>query len=277
MTDRYVLLGNPVEHSISPRIFTLFAEQTGQNITYEKLLVPTKQFADTVVALIRDGVHGANVTLPFKLEAVVVADTVTPRAKVAHAANTLIFQNDQTILADNTDGAGLILDLARLGLPVADLKLMIIGAGGACRGIIGPLLSADVKMIYIANRTLSRAQQVVHSFAGDQRVQICASEQFADCDFDCIINTSSASVDHQLPSFIPTELKKPVRWGYDLFYSKQPTVFVKWLKQQGIEQAYDGTGMLVGQAAESFFLWRGMRPQIEPVINQLKRFTDTDS
>ena len=271
MTKQYAVIGNPIAHSLSPRIHSLFAEQTQKDISYEAIAVAPDEFEDTIDALVKRGFGGVNVTLPFKLSAAAIANTVSARVTAAAAANTLIFQKDQTILADNTDGVGLLLDLARLDLDLSQRTVMLIGAGGACRGILQPLLSMDVKAIYIANRSLERAQQLVTDFCADQRVHLCPAEAFKDCPFDVLINTSSSSVNHQLPAFLPAALPQSIRWGYDLFYSSQATVFVQWLQQQGLVHAHDGLGMLVGQAAESFFLWHRVRPEIASVIRQIKQ------
>ncbi len=268
MPDRYALIGNPVAHSISPRIHARFAEQTGEDITYELILAPRDGFADAVAAFANDGGKGMNVTLPFKGEACRLADELGAQAAAAEAANTLVFRADGTTYADNTDGAGLLDDLRRLGCAVAGRSLLIVGAGGAGRGIVPALLEARPRALVIANRTHPRAQTLAERFARLGPVAACPLGELTQRRFDGVINATSASLDGAVPD-LPDALADHLGWGYDLAYAGDATPFMRWLTAHGVTAAYDGTGMLVAQAAASFYLWRGVRPEVEDVLGML--------
>ena len=265
MSDRYALIGNPVKHSLSPRIHALFAEQTRQDLSYELLLAPSDGFTAALTEFRQKGGKGVNVTLPFKAEACRYADAHSVRATQAGVANTLLFRNDGEVYADNTDGVGLCADLRRLDCPVRGRSLLVVGAGGACRGIVPALLEMCPWSLVIANRTAARAQELAACFGSLGTVAACSLEDLAGRSFDGVINATSASLDNTLPD-LPDSLAGSLSWGYDLaYYASEPTVFVRWLTSRGIARAYDGIGMLVAQAAASFYLWRGVKPEIAPV------------
>ncbi len=268
--DRYAVFGNPIEHSKSPLIHSLFAKQTEQNIEYGRQQPDADGFNDAINTFFAKGYTGANVTSPFKLDAFRFADELTPRAKVAEAVNTLYKREDGTILGDNTDGAGLVQDLQRLWGELNGKRLLLIGAGGATRGIILPLILAKVNNIHIANRTASKAQQLADKFANEGAVSASGFSDLPETDFDLIVNCTSSSLDGDLPDIAPCIFTN-ASFGYDMTYKSHATSFMAWAHEcnQAIKTA-DGLGMLVGQAAESFYVWRNVRPLIEPVIKTVR-------
>jgi shikimate dehydrogenase len=256
-TDRYAVVGNPVAHSKSPDIHMKFAEQTGQHLTYERLLAPPDGFTAAVRHFIEQGGKGLNVTLPFKLEAHALADSLTERARAAGAVNTLKFA-DGAILGDNTDGAGLATDIERnAALPLAGKKILLLGAGGAARGVVLPLLQAVPASLTIVNRTADKAVALATAFASEGNVQASDYAQLHGR-YDIVINATSASLGQELPP-VPATVFGGGALAYDMMYGSEPTVFMRFALQNGA-RARDGFGMLVEQAAESFFLWRGVRP-----------------
>ncbi len=270
--ERYAVIGNPVAHSKSPEIHTRFAEQTEQELIYERLLAPLDGFADTVRRFIDEGGKGANVTVPFKLEAYALAMVLTARAQAAGAVNTLKFDQaangEALILGDNTDGVGLVTDIvsnARVAL--ADKRVLLLGAGGAARGVILPLLQAGPAELVIANRTASKALELAQRFTAQGKVR---ASDFTSLEgpFDVIVNATSASLSDDLPP-IPAGVFGRESFAYDMMYGKAPTVFMRLATQHGA-MASDGLGMLVEQAAESFLVWRGVRPQTAPVFAALR-------
>lgn len=268
MVDRYVVIGNPIAHSKSPQIHAYFARQTGEPVEYERLLAPLDGFEATVRAFIAAGGGGANVTVPFKLEAFALADERSARAEAAGAVNTLSFQ-DGRILGDNTDGIGLVRDIVlRAGVPLAGKRLLLLGAGGAARGALLPLLEELPGEIVLANRTLARAEQLVSQFNGaDGRLRASALDALAG-GFDVIINATSASLSAELPPVPPTVFDSQT-FAYDMMYGAGPTVFLQLAAARGAS-IRDGLGMLVEQAAEAFFVWRGLRPDTAPVYQWLR-------
>lgn len=267
MTDIYAVIGNPIAHSKSPEIHARFAAQTGQDIDYRRLLAPLDDFAGTVAAFIAAGGKGANVTVPFKLEAFALATRLTPRAQAAGAVNTLKFDGD-AILGDNTDGVGLVADIVRnAGVALAGRRILLLGAGGAARGVILPLLQQAPAELVIANRTAAKALALAQEFAAQGPILAC---DFADLagPFDIVINATAASLAAALPP-IPARVFSPACFAYDMMYGKEPTVFMRFAAQHGAT-VRDGLGMLVEQAAESFLLWRGVRPATAPVLAQLR-------
>ncbi len=263
-------MGDPVAHSKSPRIHALFARQTGQVIRYEARRVPSGQLAAALGHFREEGGCGCNITVPLKLEAFRLADRPTDRARQARAANTLWFSGDGGIHADNTDGIGLLRDLVQnLGWSVTGMRLLILGAGGAVRGILGPLLEQGPGRVVIANRTVSRARELARDFAAAGPLEACGFDGLAGRHFDLVINGTSASLGGELPP-LPDELLDAGARCYDLMYAARPTPFLAWAAQRGAQTA-DGLGMLVEQAAESFFIWRGVRPDTAPVIDLLRR------
>jgi shikimate dehydrogenase len=265
--DRYLVIGNPVAHSKSPQIHTAFAEQTGQHLRYERLQAPLDGFVATVRHFIEQGGKGMSVTVPFKLEAHALADTLTERARAAGAVNSLKFEGGK-ILGDNTDGAGLVSDIAlNVGLSLRGKKILMLGAGGAARGAILPLLQAGAASLTIANRTATKASELADAFS--RQGSIFASEFDAlQGGFDIVINATSASIEGDLPPVRP-DIFAPGALAYDMMYGKEPTVFMRFATQHGAT-ARDGLGMLVEQAAEAFLLWRGVRPDTAPVFAALR-------
>lgn len=266
--DRYAVIGNPIEHSKSPQVHALFAQQTRQAMRYERLLAPVDCFADSVHEFIAQGGRGANVTVPFKLEAFALAQELTPRATAAGAVNTLSFSADG-IKGDNTDGIGLVRDITHnAGVPLRDRSVLLLGAGGAARGVILPLIEESIACLVIANRTQPRAMALAKEFSdGDISVSSAAFDQLDQC-FDVIINATSASLDSELPP-LPDCVFGPQTLAYDMMYGAQPTIFMQHAAQRGAA-VRDGLGMLIEQAAESFFVWRGVRPETASVYQWLR-------
>ena len=267
MNDRYAVIGNPVAHSKSPEIHTRFAAQTGQQITYERLLAPLDGFAASVHDFIAQGGKGANVTLPFKLEAYALATRLSERAQAAGAVNTLQFDGAH-ILGDNTDGVGLVADIVRnAGVSVAGQRVLLLGAGGAARGALLPLLQEHPAELVIANRSAAKAVALAQQFAAHGRIRASAFAAL-DGQFDLIINATSASLAAELPPVSGTLFGRDTL-AYDMMYGTLPTVFMQFAAAQGAS-VRDGLGMLVEQAAEAFLLWRGVRPQTAPVFAALR-------
>lgn len=265
MTDRYAVFGNPIAHSRSPRIHAAFAAQTGQTLKYEALLAPLDGFAAAVAAFRDAGGRGANVTVPFKEQAHALCSHLTPRARAAGAVNTLIFEGSE-VLGDNTDGIGLVHDLlANLGVAIADRRVLLMGAGGAARGVVLPLLEQKPAELFIANRTAAKAEELVRHFSSPL-LKGGGYEAVAG-PYDLVINATAASLAGDLPP-LPAGLFAPGALAYDMMYGKD-TPFLALARREGVRGA-DGLGMLVEQAAEAFFLWRGVRPATGPVIDQLR-------
>ncbi len=270
MTDRYAVIGNPIAHSKSPQIHTLFAEQTGEPLVYTALLGPTDAFVKTVNAFAANGGRGLNVTVPFKNEAFVLASDYSQRALRASAVNTLSWQPEtQNWHGDNTDGVGLVRDLQRnLQVELAGKRLLVLGAGGAVQGVLGPLLDAAPAHIHIANRTAGKAAALAQYFADAGSVAGGGWESLVNQQFDVVINGTAASLAGELPQ-LPDNLLAEGAACYDMMYGAKPTPYMQWATERG-GAAYDGLGMLVEQAAESFSVWRGVLPEAEPVIAALR-------
>lgn len=264
MPDRYCVFGNPVAHSKSPRIHALFARQTGQDLGYEAILAPLDGFAASVRGFADAGGRGANVTVPFKEEAFRLADALTPRAQAAGAVNTLSFENG-TIRGDNTDGAGLVRDIVHnLGAAIAGRRILLLGAGGAARGVILPLLEQQPVAIFVANRTAEKAEQLAATF----KVEGGGFARLAGRAFDIVINATAAGLsDVALP--VPDSAFAPGCLAYEMLYGRE-TPFMAQARAAGARVA-DGLGMLVEQAAEAFFVWRGVRPDTAPVLAELRQ------
>lgn len=272
--DRYAVFGHPIGHSKSPRIHGLFAEQTGQNLQYIAQDVPADAFANCLAEFLEQGGRGLNCTIPLKELAWRAAGRCSKRAELAKAVNTLVVEANGGLFGDNTDGVGLVRDVCvNLGLALAGKRLLLLGAGGAGRGILQPLLDEGPDGLVIANRTVGKAEQLVREFAGvDERgaPPLCASG-FADLTgqrFDVIINATAASLQGDLPP-LPADVLEPGGACYDLAYGTVPTTFLCWGREHGAAVSADGLGMLVEQAAEAFWLWRGVRPDTAPVIRLL--------
>ncbi|WP_297797321.1 shikimate dehydrogenase [uncultured Marinobacter sp.] len=270
--DLYAVVGHPISHSKSPRIHSLFARQTGQPVEYTAIQAPLDDFAGTVRSFFARGGKGLNVTVPFKEQAWTLADRRTPEAEKAGAANTLLLDSDGLLTADNTDGRGLVTDLVHNhGVDLRDKSIMVLGAGGAVRGVLGPLLAERPAELTIANRTVSRAEALVELFrpdAGATRLSACGFEDVADR-FDIIINGTSASLQGDLPPISPNVIGADTV-VYDMMYSLTTTTFNQWALDQGATRVFDGLGMLVEQAAESFRIWRGVRPETAAVMEELR-------
>jgi shikimate dehydrogenase len=267
MADRYAVIGNPVAHSKSPEIHARFARQTGQELEYGRLLAPLDGFADTVRAFMAEGGKGANVTVPFKLEAHALSSAPSERARAAGAVNTLKFDG-AAIIGDNTDGVGLVADIARnAGMPIRSARILLLGAGGAARGVMLPLLNEGPAELVIANRTASKAAELAARFSAYGNV---AASDFDTVRgrFDIIVNATSASLAADVPP-LPASVYSGGALAYDMMYGKEPTVFMRHAAERGAI-GRDGLGMLVEQAAESFFIWRGVRPDTAPVFAELR-------
>ncbi|MGH8352407.1 MAG: shikimate dehydrogenase [Pseudomonas sp.] len=268
--DRYGVFGNPIGHSKSPLIHRLFAEQTGQQLSYEALLAPLEDFSGFARAFFRDGL-GANVTVPFKEQAYRLADSLAARAQRAGAVNTLKKLEDGRLLGDNTDGAGLVRDLTvNTGFDLSGQRILLLGAGGAVRGVLEPLLAERPAALVIANRTLDKAKLLAQQFADLGPVSASAFAGLSG-PFDLIVNGTSASLAGELPPLATSLIRPAQTLCYDMMYGKEPTAFCRWATQQGAARALDGLGMLAEQAAEAFYLWRGVRPATAPVLAELRR------
>jgi len=274
--DRYVVIGNPVSHSKSPLIHAAFARQTGQELTYQTLLAETDKFAETAEQFFAAGGKGANVTVPFKQEAYALVKNLTVEADTAGAINTLYLNESGALCGHNTDGVGLIRDVTvNCGGKLAGKSILILGAGGATRGILQPFLAQGPASICIANRSVSKAEALVAGFqalAMEHKVGSllgCGFGELAGQSFDWVFNATSAGLQGDMPP-LPDELVTPASWCYDLMYAAQPTPFCQWAQAHGVIHVMDGLGMLVEQAAESFALWRGVRPQTAELLTSLR-------
>ena len=266
--DRYAVIGNPVDHSLSPAIHAAFARATGQAMEYSKLLVPIGEFVTYARRFFDAGGRGANVTLPFKMDAFEWADDRSERAKIAGAANFLQLR-DGKIHADNTDGAGLVTDLMRNhGVRLDRASILVLGAGGATRGIIAPLLAQGPERLVIANRTASRAEELAPRFRGAVEVEGVALDAIPRARYDLVLNATSTST-HGETLELPEHALPPGAFAYDLAYGAGARAFVERARAAGMK-ASDGLGMLVEQAAESFEMWRGVRPETAPVMAELR-------
>jgi shikimate dehydrogenase len=264
--DIYAVFGAPIKHSKSPRIHGLFAEQTKQALEYTAQLVPADVFAEAVKAFFDAGGKGLNCTVPLKELAWQFADTLTERARLSKAVNTLVLQKDGTVLGDNTDGIGLVTDLmVNNRLAIKQKKLLILGAGGASRGIILPLLEQAPVEIVIANRTVAKAETLAQEFQHKGNIKASSYADLAGQSFDLILNATSASLTGDLPPLAEGILAKQGSC-YDLAYANEPTAFVRWSAEQGAIKNLDGIGMLIEQAAEAFYLWRNVRPETQSII-----------
>jgi shikimate dehydrogenase len=267
--DRYAVVGNPVAHSRSPEIHQLFARSTGQELSYEKLEAPLDGFEDFALGLRDNGYLGLNVTVPFKLDAGKLADTLSARARLAGAVNTLKFEGDD-ILGDNTDGIGFVRDIReRLEFPIAGAAILVLGAGGGVRGLVASLLEERPKWIAVANRTHGRAQELADEFG----VEAIRFDEVPAEHFDLIVNGTSSSLNNDAPAIDPDTFDDCVL-AYDLVYAPAATPFMGLAKRGGARRVSDGLGMLIEQAAESFLLWRGVRPPTGPVYRELRRQLD---
>lgn len=270
--DRYAVMGNPIAHSKSPFIHARFAEQTGQPLRYDAILAELDGFAAAVAAFRAAGGRGLNITVPFKQEACALAAQRTPRAERAGAVNTLWWDAADVLHGDTTDGVGLVRDLCdNQGLVLTDKRILLLGAGGAVRGVLEPLLEKQPAALVIANRTAHKAVELAEDFQALGPVSGCGFEALtAMPPFDLVINGTAAGLAGEVPP-IPAAVFGVDAWAYDMMYASEPTAFVRWSLTHGATQACDGLGMLVEQAAEAFWIWRGIRPATGPVIAQLRK------
>lgn len=266
---RYAVVGNPIQHSLSPQIHALFADKCRQQMTYEKLLAPLDGFDEFALGLRDVGYAGLNVTIPFKLDAAKLADELTPRARLAGAVNTLKFDGD-AIFGDNTDGIGFVRDVqGRLKFALQDAAVLILGAGGGVRGLIGALLEEKPRWIAVANRTHGRAQELADEFG----VEALTFDEVPAEHFDLVINGTPTGLHAQAPNIDP-ETFDDCTLAYDLVYDAHPTPFMELARRGGAKVVSDGLGMLIEQAAEAFLVWRGVRPETLPVYRELRRGLD---
>lgn len=268
MTARYAVLGHPIAHSRSPLIHRLFAEQTGQDLVYEAIELPLNGFDQGVARLRAQGLMGMNVTVPFKFDAYQLANSHSERASAAGAVNTLI-RTDSGWHGDNTDGAGLVADLVRLNGSLQGKHLLMLGAGGAASGVVMPLLAAGIAGLTITNRTASKAQELA-ARAQDARVHGCGFTEAPAQAYDIVINATAASLAGDLPP-LQADWFSPRTLAYDMMYGKEDTPFIQAARTQSAGQLADGLGMLVEQAAEAFWLWRGVRPDTAPILSEVRR------
>ena len=265
--DRYAVIGHPVAHSKSPRIHAAFARQTGEDLSYEALLAPLEGFRQTVAAFVRAGGRGANVTVPFKLEAHGVATQLSLRAAQAGAVNTLKFSGDEAF-GDNTDGLGLVRDIDHQGVALGGARVLVIGAGGAARGVLGPLLERRPARLAVAARRKGKAIELARLFTA--RIDPLTLDELPAGGFDIVINATSASLDGATLA-LPEGLFEHTALAYDMMYGAAPTPFLVDARARGARAIADGLGMLVEQAAESFLLWRGVLPDTAPGLAALRQ------
>lgn len=267
--DQYAVMGNPITHSKSPRIHTLFAKQTGQALEYTAIQVDAGGFSQAVGNFGAAGGKGLNVTVPFKQQAWQRVTERSERAERAGAVNTIKFDGD-TLLGDNTDGVGLVNDLTQNHqIELKDKRILLMGAGGAARGVLAPLLSQQPSQLLIANRTVDKAVELATAFADLGSIQGSGYDNLSGRQFDILINATAASLQGELPP-LPENILANNACCYDMMYGKEPTIFMQWATKQGAMKVMDGLGMLVEQAAESFFIWRGVRPESTAVIKILR-------
>ena len=270
MSDKYAVIGNPIAHSKSPLIHHAFAKESDQSIAYTAELIPLDGIEAGLDTLQQKGFKGLNVTVPFKEQVWQSLTDKSERATLAGAVNTIVFNDDGSRYGDNTDGVGLCLDLTQNhGIDLANKRILLLGAGGAARGVIQPLLAFQPAQLTIANRTLRKAQTLAALFNHLGPLRAASFEQLTD-NFDLIINATSASLQGDVPP-IPSATISSQTFCYDMMYSNTDTAFIQWAKKHQAVKTSDGLGMLVEQAAESFRLWRGIKPNTQTVIDLLRQ------
>lgn len=268
--DRYAVIGYPVTHSFSPFIHGMFAKQTKQNLTYRLQEIAPENLETEVIQFFVDHGKGLNVTIPHKQAVLSLCKYRTPRAEVAGAVNTIAVQESGELLGDNTDGAGLITDLTiNLQMILPNARILLLGAGGAARGVIGPLLEHAPGLLHIANRDAKKAEALAKEFAALGDVSASGFDALEGEPFDLVINATAASLQGSVPPIAP-QFIGPQTLCYDMAYGKEDTAFVRWAKEHGAGRAELGWGMLVEQAAESFYLWRGVRPDTASVLQAVR-------
>ena len=268
---RLAVFGHPVQHSRSPLIHQQFARQCGHTIEYTAIDVDPGGFAQAIEQFRAGGALGCNITVPFKLEAYYLADNRSERAELAEACNTFKFEKDGRIFGDNTDGAGIVHDIVRnLNVGLKGKKILLMGAGGAVRGVLGPMLKYNPQLLVIVNRTVSKARDLAAAFADHGKLEGVGYDELRGKHFDIVINGTAASLKGEVPP-LPETLFSRDALAYDMMYGDRPTPFMEWAQLHGAPQVVDGLGMLVEQAAESYFVWMNVRPQTQPVIAELRR------
>ncbi|TGD72820.1 shikimate dehydrogenase [Mangrovimicrobium sediminis] len=270
MSDKYAVFGNPIKHSKSPAIHAAFAAQCGQQIQYRAVRVDEGDFTRAAREFFSTGGAGLNVTVPFKEEAFRFADRLSERARRAGAVNTLSRAADGQVEGDNTDGIGLVRDMvANLGWVIQGQRVLIIGAGGAVRGVLEPLLREQPREVFIVNRTPQRAEQLAQEFADCGALAGGGYDALGERQFDLVINASSAGLAGEMPD-LPSALLTERSCCYDMIYGAEPTPFMRWAAHHAAWAVSDGLGMLVEQAAQSFYIWRGVRPATQAVIGEIR-------
>jgi shikimate dehydrogenase len=269
--SKYTVFGNPIAQSKSPSIHQMFAEQAGLKIEYDRTLATKDNFIPTLEEFFLNAdAKGCNVTSPFKEQVAKWVNELSDSAKIAGAVNTVIRKRDGTFLGDTTDGQGLVQDLMRLGVPVKGARILLLGAGGAARGVLQSILGLEPRLLMIANRTEEKAKQLASLIPQDNFIGLGLNQlNEVQQSFDLIINSTSASLTGDLPP-IPDSIISSSACVYDMSYADKPTVFLQHAQKLGVLNTFDGLGMLVGQAAESFYLWTGYRPNVSPVIHTLR-------
>jgi len=269
--DHYAVFGNPIKHSKSPQIHSLFAQQTNQSLTYTAELAEPDQFGLAVDDFIKHNGKGLNITVPFKEDAWSYAAQRSDRAQRAGAVNTLMLQQDGTLYGDTTDGVGLVRDLMQNhNIVLSGKNILIIGAGGAVRGVLEAILEQHPTSLLLANRTQQKAIQLAEYFSDLGSIDGCGLDEINERDFDIVINGTSASLKGDLPA-LPDSIFREGSCSYDMMYAAQATPFMQWSTENGASQVFDGLGMLVEQAAESFFIWRGVQPETTSVIQHIRK------
>ncbi len=268
--DRYAVMGNPVAHSKSPAIHKLFARQLGHHIEYTAIQVDVGGLAQAIDQLRALGGKGVNITVPFKTDAYWLADQRSDRAELAQAVNCIRVEKDGKLFGDNTDGAGLVHDIQyNLGTSLRDKQVLILGAGGAVRGVLDPVLRQHPANLTIANRTVVKARELVEEFSKHGKIEACGFDELKGKHFDVVINGTAASLKGEVPP-LPETIFKRGALAYDMMYGDKAKPFIDWSVLYGAERAVDGLGMLVEQAAESYLIWRGVRPETKPVIEAIR-------
>lgn len=267
---KYAVMGNPVGHSLSPRIHQMFAKQCGIRLEYSAIHVELGEFESAVAQFKAETGKGLNITVPFKLEAWQLADVRSPGAELAGAVNTLKFENNGEISGFNTDGIGMLRDITgNLDKRLSGAKVLVIGAGGAVRGVLGPLLEAQPSLLHIVNRTAAKARDLADLFTEYGPCTAGGLDEVGAASYDIVINGTAASLQGKVPD-LPASIFSKDSLAYDMMYSKEPTSFLVWAGNNGASQLSDGLGMLVEQAAESFFIWHAAKPDTMPVIQSLR-------
>ncbi|WP_096527713.1 shikimate dehydrogenase [Candidatus Nitrosoglobus terrae] len=270
MPDHYAVMGNPIAHSKSPQIHTMFAYQTNQNLIYTPILVEVGKFEEAITVFHNQGGKGLNITIPFKNQAWSLMDKCSSEAQRAKAVNTIAIKEDGSLFGYNTDGIGLVRDLTQNhGKRISGQRLLLLGAGGAASGVIEALLSEKPSHLAVINRTSAKAIELAARFSPFGTIIGGGHELLENNSFDLIINATASSLHGEVPQ-LPPRILNPNSWVYDMMYGNESTAFIKWGQIQGAEHCLDGLGMLVEQAAESFFIWRKIRPNTAPIITQLR-------